>query len=80
MIQAQDVVILIRTQVLSTPKEVGPETKLFSTGLLDSLQLTTLFLTLEKEFRVTVGPFDVSQENFDTPELIAQWLNQAKND
>jgi acyl carrier protein len=80
MVTVKEVIQLIQDEVLPEQKELHADTKLFSTGFLDSIQLTTLFLSLEKNHNVKIGPFDISQENFDTPEQIARWLNQAIND
>lgn len=77
MPDAEEIVELIRNEVLTEEKGIGAETRLFSTGLLDSIQLTSLFMSLEQKYRVSIGPFDVSQENFDTPAQIAEWLNQS---
>ncbi len=81
MANTQEVIQLIQDEVLSEQKELQEDSKLFSTGFLDSIQLTSLFLSLEKNYGIKIGPFDVSQENFDTPKLISIWLNnQVRND
>lgn len=80
MADAQEIITLIQNEVLAEPTEIEPDTKLFSNGFLDSIQLTSLFMSLETSYDVKIGPFDVSQENFDTPEQIAQWLNKTGDD
>lgn len=80
MVSSQEIIQLIQKEVLSEKKELSDDSKLFSQGFLDSLQLTSLFLSLEKNYGVKIGPFDVSQDNFDTPEQIAAWVNKARND
>ena len=76
--QTQEIINLLQTEVLTEAAEIEGDTRLFSSGLLDSIQLTSLLISLEKRYQVSIGPFDVSQENFDTPEQIVQWLNQSK--
>ena len=80
MIDVSEIIQLIKSEVLTEDAEIVADTPLFSTGFLDSLHLTTLFLTLEQQYQVTIGIFDVSQEKFDTPAQITQWVNSAKDD
>ena len=80
MVNVNEIIELIRIEVLFDDIELAADTRLFSTGFLDSIQLTTLFLTLEQNYQVTIGIFDVSQEKFDTPAQIAEWVSQVQND
>ena len=77
MVAVTEIIELIRSEVLTEDVEIAEHTNLFSTGFLDSIQLTTLFLSLEQHYQVTIGIFDVSQEKFDTPAQIAHWLNSV---
>ncbi len=79
MVAVTEIIELIRSEVLTEDVEIAEHTNLFSTGFLDSIQLTTLFLSLERHYQVTIGIFDVSQEKFDTPAQIAHWLNSVLN-
>lgn len=54
--------------------EVAPRTALFTSGLLDSLQLLGLVAFIEDRFGVEVKPLDVSLETFDTLERIADYV------
>lgn len=75
MVTEHDIITLIQNEVMNDKAELQGDTPLFSEGLLDSMQLTSLFLSLENAYKVSVGVFDVSLENFDTPALIAAWVN-----
>lgn len=77
MIDVSEIIDLIKTEVLMDDRAIEADTRLFSTGFMDSIQLTSLFLSLEQKYRVSIGLFDVSQEKFDTPTQITDWLNNA---
>jgi len=51
-------------------EDVGPETALFSSGLLDSFTLVDVILWIETEAGIQVPPSDVTFDNLDTPERI----------
>ena len=78
MVTAEEIIEVINSEILDGSTELQADSKLFSTGLLDSIQLTSLFLTLEQKYGVSIGIFDVSQEKFDTPEQIANWVSSAQ--
>ena len=78
MVTAEEIIAVINSEILDGSTELQADSKLFSTGLLDSIQLTSLFLTLEQKYGVSIGIFDVSQEKFDTPEQIANWVSSAQ--
>ena len=46
------------------------ETKLFSTGLLDSVSMVNLIAFMEQSIGMVVRPEDVTLDNFDTPRRI----------
>jgi acyl carrier protein len=52
--------------------EIGSDTKLFSSGLLDSLAFVELALFVEKEFRVKLA--DMIEVNMDSLDSIEQIL------
>ena len=59
-----------------TDVETALETKLFSSGRLDSFNLIELLGRLEAEFGVKVGSGEVSLENLDTPRLMLEFLQR----
>ena len=80
MIDVNEIIALIKSDVLMDDVSIDVDTPLFSTGFLDSMQLTTLFLCLEQNYQVSIGLFDVSQEKFDTPAQITEWVNSSLHD
>jgi D-alanine--poly(phosphoribitol) ligase subunit 2 len=77
MIDVNEIIDLVKTEVLMDDRTIDADTCLFSTGFLDSMQLTALFLSLEQRYQVSIGLFDVSQEKFDTPAQITEWVNSS---
>jgi acyl carrier protein len=59
---------------------IGPDTPLFSTGLIDSLDFSTMLSMLETEFKVSFDLADVGYDNFDTPAQIFEMLRHARPD
>jgi acyl carrier protein len=63
------------TATFSLPADdVQEETRLFSSGLLDSFHLVELIATLEKSSGRNIRAGDVNLENLDTPRRIAAFL------
>lgn len=54
----------ISARLLDGGREVGIEDEVVLDGTIDSLGVTRLIDYLEKEFRVTIAPHDVTIENF----------------
>ena len=57
---------------------IQPGTPLLSSGLIDSLQFTSLLTGLGKQFGVSIDPSDVGADNFDTPQQIHQFLQDKR--
>ena len=51
--------------------EIGPDTALISSGLLDSLRFAELVLLIERAGAVTLDLADLGVDNFDTPRQMA---------
>ena len=66
----QDLIDLIRTEILDTAEPLAPESDLFAAGL-DSMGIMQLLLAIEDRFGVVIDPADLSRENFSTGEKIA---------
>ena len=58
------------------PEELDHGAALFSTGLLDSFCLVDLLAYVESEAGIRVRPTDISLENFDSVERIAQYVQR----
>jgi acyl carrier protein len=54
--------------------ELGPDTSLFRTGVVDSFGLFTLSSFLEDRFGIAVGDEDLVPENFDSIARIARFV------
>lgn len=48
----------------------APEEELVKTGLLDSVEIMALVMTLSEEFDLEVTPLDLKEENFHTAAAI----------
>lgn len=51
--------------------ELNGQTRLLDSGILDSMELTTLVSYLESQFAFDVPDDEIVPENFQTPESIA---------
>lgn len=56
--------------------DIGWETPLISTGLIDSLHVAKLLVILEKEYGKSINTHDVGTDNFDTPKQIERFLEK----
>jgi acyl carrier protein len=50
------------------------EVAIFSTGILDSMDVLKLIVLLEKKFNISVPIFESSLEMFDTMDLIVDFI------
>ena len=73
----QDLLELIRTDVLDTAEPLTPQSDLFAAGL-DSMGIMQLLLAIEDRFGVAMDPADLSRENFSTAEKIAALVAEKK--
>ncbi len=64
MTTQQTIARFISAQLLEGSREVGVDDEVVLDGTIDSLGVTRLIDYLEKEFRVTIAPQDVTIENF----------------
>ena len=65
-----DLLELIRTDILDTAEALTPQSDLFAAGL-DSMGIMQLLLAIEDRFGVAIDPADLSRDNFSTAEKIA---------
>ena len=64
MTTQQTIARFISVELLEGSREVGVDDEVVLDGTIDSLGVTRLIDYLEKEFRVTIAPQDVTIENF----------------
>ena len=70
--------ILGQVRELARSPGVGPETALFTGGVLDSMALAELVAFLEDTFAIRFGPMDVSPDNLDTVERISAYVARKR--
>ena len=51
---------------------INDDTKLFSSGLLDSLSSLNLLMSLESNFGIKISPLDISYEDIDSIDCIVR--------
>lgn len=66
----------IESEFLSGKGEVKNDELLFDSGIIDSLGVIELTTFLERSFGVDINSGDVSMDNFDTIEKMANVINE----
>jgi acyl carrier protein len=61
------------------PSELGNDTALFSSGLLDSFSMMDLILFVEDAAGLKVRTVDVTLENFDSIERVLEYAKSRGN-
>lgn len=56
--------------------QIVDDTELFKTGILDSLQIVELIVTLNQEFSIKLTPLDFNLRDWATPMLIYKTLQK----
>jgi acyl carrier protein len=59
------------------PEEIGPDTLLFSTGLVDSFAFVGMVAVIERAVGLRLDPRDITVENFDSLARITAFLRTA---
>jgi acyl carrier protein len=72
-----ELIELIRTEILDTTEPLAPPSDLFAAGL-DSMGIMQLLLAIEDRFGVAIDPADLSRDNFSTAERIAALVAEKK--
>ncbi len=68
----------ISVELLEGSRDVGVDDEVVLDGTIDSLGVTRLIDYLEKEFRVTIAPPDVTIENFRSATTMAALVEMAR--
>jgi acyl carrier protein len=58
---------------------IGPETLLFSSGLVDSFSLVSLLTHIENEAGLQIPPSDINLNNFDNIKSMLSYLGTIEN-
>lgn len=69
----------VRTFVVETlglEADIDNDTRLFSSGLLDSLSAVSLLFSLNDELGITLSPLDVALDDFDSINLITETIER----
>ena len=67
------------SSILKQPKrEIGPEEKLISTGLIDSFSLMDLALFVEDTYGVRIEDTELNAETFDTLTQLASLIDSRQ--
>jgi acyl carrier protein len=78
MTTQQTIARFISTELLEGSREVGVDDEVVLDGTVDSLGVTRLIDYLEKEFRVTIDPQDVTIENFRSATAMAALVEEVR--
>jgi D-alanine--poly(phosphoribitol) ligase subunit 2 len=70
----EDLLALLRDS-LGLGDEIGPDTALISSGLVDSFGVVGLLVDIESRYDVTIEPEEVDAETFDTPRQILERID-----
>jgi len=62
----------------TSDKEMDPDESLISSGVIDSLAILRLITFVEETFGVTVEDAEVVPENFETINIIAEFVEAKK--
>jgi len=67
---------ILRDKIIEEPpdSEIGPDENLFTKGYVSSLQLLDLVVHLETAFKISIPHYDVSPENFETLNRLANYI------
>ena len=65
-----ELIQILRDDLLDHDGEITPETDLFEIGL-DSMGIMQLLLSIEDRFGTAIDPVDLSRDNFQTANRIA---------
>ncbi len=71
---AEDLIRFLRDS-LNIEDQIGPETELFSAGLLDSVAMMNIIGFVEETAGIEVRPADVTLENFDSVARIVDYAH-----
>ncbi|MDG2384098.1 MAG: acyl carrier protein [Pirellulaceae bacterium] len=75
---SEELKILFSDELRIATENIKADTSLFSSGIIDSFQLVSLMILIEKKYDIGVNSVDVSLDNFDSAEKIAAYISRTK--
>ncbi|MDH3704658.1 MAG: acyl carrier protein [Acidimicrobiia bacterium] len=75
---ADALIELIQVEINPAADDVGPETDLLLTGVVDSLGVVRIVNWIEDEVGVEVDPVDVTLENFQTVSAMVAYVDARR--
>lgn len=73
-----EIMRILKDDVLIENEEFYYDTDLFETGLMDSLATMHLFIQLEQEFGIKIDLTEIEIENFSTVRKISEYVKNHK--
>lgn len=67
------------SDVVELDEEVGPDSPLLSTGIVDSFDVTALLGAIEDRYEVVIDPEEVDVDTFDTPIQMLMRIEAERN-
>jgi serine O-acetyltransferase len=67
------------SDVVDLGEEVGPDSPLLSTGIVDSFDVTALLGAIEDRYEVVIDPEEVDVDTFDTPTQMLMRIEAERN-
>ena len=72
-----EIIALIGRQLhVATP--LNPDTRVLSSGLVDSFRLAVLLSDLETRYHVRIPLHDIGADNFDTPRQMTAFIERRR--
>lgn len=79
MITKDELLTYMQQELGVDTSDVGDETPLFSSGVIDSFALVSLITFIEEKCRFRVNPMDVSLENMDSVDRILGYVRRVQD-
>ena len=74
----QEILDFVREEYLEDERALTPQTKLISSGIVDSFSMASLKVFLEQKYGVAIPDQRATPEAFDTAEKIAELMMELK--
>jgi acyl carrier protein len=74
----QEILEFVREEYLEDARALTPQTKLISSGIVDSFSMASLKVFLEQKYGVAIPDNRATPEAFDTAESIAALVDELK--
>jgi methoxymalonate biosynthesis acyl carrier protein len=58
--------------------EIADNENLFEAGMLDSIEITSLIVFIEKNFNITIDPDEIIEENFNSLNSLFKLIESKK--